>query len=163
MPLETAKNLNVLDLYPGAPSVRDQFPRIADDLADLGIANDISVQGSRATTKDLAALQRGLDDPMRYLPFAKSNSVVPDWNDWLSQRGVNAVRHQSGAYTNNNLTEPVFGFFNPQGLSAVPNRSAGEVLRGVGDNTKEYLTSLLSRLRGGQAAENTPVVRGAFQ
>ena len=164
MPLETARNLNMLDLYPGAPSVRDQFPHIADELAKMGnFGNDISVTGSRALTKDPAALQRGLDDPRRYLAFSRGNSDVPSWNDWFSERGINAVRHQSGAYTNNNVTEPVFAFFNPQGLSAVPNRSAGEVLRGAADNTKEYLTSLLSRLRGGQAAENTQDLRGAFQ
>jgi len=164
MPLETARNLNMLDLYPGAPSVRDQFPHIADELAKMGnFGSDISVTGSRALTKDPAALQRGLDDPRRYLAFSRGNSDVPSWNDWFSERGINAVRHQSGAYTNNNVTEPVFAFFNPQGLSAVPNRSAGEVLRGAGDNTKEYLTSLLSRLRGGQAAENTQDLRGAFQ
>jgi len=164
MPLETARNLNMLDLYPGAPSVRDQFPHIADELAKMGnFGSDISVTGSRALTKDPAALQRGLDDPRRYLAFSRGNSDVPSWNDWFSERGINAVRHQSGAYTNNNVTEPVFAFFNPQGLSAVPNRSAGEVLRGAADNTKEYLTSLLSRLRGGQAAENTQDLRGAFQ
>ena len=147
MPFDTAKNLNVLDLYPGAPSVRDQFPRIADDLQGLGLGGDISVQGTKAGTKDLGALQRGLDDPMRYASFAKSNSLVPNWNDWLSERGVNAVRHQSGAYTNNDLAEPVFAFFNPQGLSATPNRSAGEILQRAGSGVSERINSLLSRLR----------------
>jgi len=155
MPLDTAKNLNVLDLYPGAPSVRDQFPRIADDLQRLGMGGDISVQGTRAGAKDLGALQRGLDDPMRYAPFARSNSVVPNWNDWLSERGVNALRHQSGAYTNNDLAEPVFAFFNPQGLSATPNRSAGEILQRAGSGVSERINSLLSRLRRPPAEDAT--------
>ena len=148
MPLETARNLNMLDLYPGAPSVRDQFPHIADELKKMGnFESDISVIGSRALTKDPAALQRGLDDPRRYVAFSRGSSNVPNWNDWFSERGINAIRHQSGAYTNNNVTEPVFAFFKPQGLSAVPTRSPAQMLHEARRDSREYLASLRRKWR----------------
>ena len=161
MPLETAEDLRVLDLYPGAPSVRDQFPRVADDLRDLGV-NDFSVQGSAQTTKDLPKLTEALSNPSRYMPFARTNTLVPDWNDWFTQRGVNAIRHQSGAATNGDITKPVYAFFSPGQMTAVPGKTFSQGVQGVQRNTRNYLQALLQKLREGNRPYESAPVRPAF-
>jgi hypothetical protein len=148
IPLETAENLNILNLYPGAPTVRDQFPKIADDLMDLGI-KDFSVQASTKTTKDLPYLKQEINNPLRYMPFSRTNSLVPNWNDWFSERGVNVIRHQSGAATNNDIKEPVYAFLRPGQMSAIPNKTFSQGVGEVRRNTKNYLRSLMQRIREG--------------
>lgn len=161
MPLKTAEDLRVLDLYPGAPSVRDQFPQLADDLRALGV-NDFSVQGSAQTTKDLPKLAEALSNPSRYKPFARTNSLVPDWNDWFTQRGVNAIRHQSGAATNGDIAKPVYAFFAPGEMAAVPGKTFSQGVESVQRNVANYVRALVQKLReGNKPYESTPV-RGAY-
>jgi hypothetical protein len=161
MPLETAEDLRVLDLYPGAPSVRDQFPNVADDLRGLGV-NDFSVQGSAQTTKDLPKLAQELNNPLRYMPFARTNSLVPDWNDWFTERGVNAIRHQSGAATNSDIAKPVYAFFAPGQMAAVPGKTLSQGVEGVQRNVQNYLRALVQRIREGNQPYESAPTRGAY-
>jgi hypothetical protein len=161
MPLQTAEDLRVLDLYPGAPSVRDQFPNVADDLRGLGV-NDFSVQGSAQTTKDLPKLTQELNNPLRYMPFARTNSLVPNWNDWFTERGINAIRHQSGAATNSDIAKPVYAFFAPGQMAAAPGKTFSQGVQDTQRSVKNYLQSLIQKIReGNQPYESVPT-RGAY-
>jgi hypothetical protein len=176
---ENVRNMNILDLMPGAPSVRDQFPSLVNSIEEIpGLIrpDDLAVLGSQNITKDLGALNTALNNPTRYFSFSKrpgvegmptvANSLgneTPSFGRWLNEQGVDAIRHQSGwgVGGSDELYKPVFAFFNPQNMVANPSRSVGQVVNDIGfnaraavDKTGASLRALIHRLRNPQS--NTP-------
>jgi hypothetical protein len=157
LPLSEAENLRVLDLMPGAPTVRDQFPGLADFFSGLG-TRDLNITGSLANTVDPAAIKAASDAINRHVPFTRNFSPA-QWGKVLSDQGINAIRHESGRLVPGaEVVAPVFAFLNAPPLKATPSRSVNRMLQDVGfnvragaSNANAYLRSLLHRLRNPEA------------
>jgi hypothetical protein len=159
--LDDVSRMNVLDLYPGAPSVRDQFPSLADDLARMGIGDsNISIQGGANITKDAQALFQALNDPTRFRALEGA-----DLRPLFREQGIDAIRHQSGRIMGGDgIYEPVYAMFGPQGLRATPARptfdqSVENVVSRIGLGAQQapnQLRALMNRMFRGTPSEYAP-------
>lgn len=176
LPLADAENLRVLDLMPGAPTVRDQFPGLADLMERLNRSN-LSIGGSAATTADPVALQQAVNAVGRHIPFTRSFSdkalVSPDnihgfmdWGKVLRDQGINAVRHESGRLVPDaEAVAPVIAFLDPPPMRATPSINFDRLMENVSDairyapqNIGSRFSSLLNRLRVGRQPAYNPLI-----
>jgi hypothetical protein len=159
--LDDVSRMNVLDLYPGAPSVRDQFPSLADDLAKMGVGpNNISIQGGANITKDAQALFQALNNPTRFRALENA-----DLRPLFREQGIDAIRHQSGRIMGGDgIYEPVYAMFGPQGLRATPakptfDQSVENVVSRIGLGAQQapnQLRALMNRIFRGTPSEYQP-------
>lgn len=162
LPLSEAENLRFLDLMPGAPSIRDQFPGLADELAGMGMTN-ANIVGSVADTVDPVSLQAANNLIGRHVPFTKSilnpvanrpgvynldpNSFV-DWGEMFRRQGINALRHESGRLVPGaEVVAPVLAFLDAPAMRAVPGRSFDDVMEGAASAIGTGVREIPARLK----------------
>ena len=166
--LDDVARMNILDLYPGAPSIRDQFPALADDLLKMGIGvNDLAAQGGRNITKDVGMLQQALNNPARFRNFDD-----PALRSLFVEQGIDAIRHQSGRVLGGSeaIYQPVYALFNPRNLRATPARPTFDqamenAMVGLGSTVKNapnQLRSIMNRIFRGTPSEYTPPPNPGF-
>jgi TP901 family phage tail tape measure protein len=110
MPISQAAKLKLLDLYPGAKSIEDQFPGLTAKLPNM-IDVAEKVKRSSRSKVDRAALDKYLNSPDRHSLLAEN----PDAASILHEFGIRGIRHQGG--TKHNVSE-VFAFIDPQNMVA---------------------------------------------
>ena len=116
MPISQAAKMPILDLFPGAKTMEEQFPGITKFLEGRDIRVDPwETLESASLTKDPAALQRYLENPNRHVNLTEGSR-----GQVLKEFGIKAVRHQSGhgVGSGNSKYSEVFAFFNPENMVA---------------------------------------------
>jgi TP901 family phage tail tape measure protein len=121
MPLREAAGLKILDLYPGAKTIEQQFPGLSNKIPDLNRyerLNTADLKELRKTRIGTKPIDQYLNDGgARYLHLAEERS-------WLAEKlheyGIDAIRHQSGHDPNSfyKTRSEVFAFLTPENVTA---------------------------------------------
>jgi hypothetical protein len=111
MPMGQAAKLKILDLYPGAKSVEEQFPGLYSKLSS---SFDVAENG-----RPYDYAKKYLNSPGRHLGLTENKDAARI----LSEYGIDGIRHQSGV--SQSMSE-VFAFINPQNMRAKPIKISGE-------------------------------------
>jgi TP901 family phage tail tape measure protein len=136
MPLRKAATMKILDLYPGAKPIEEQFPGLIKKIKEedmlFGISlNDWEGLEKSSLTKDPARLKEYLEDPTRHIEFADHRNAVQG----LRNAGIQAIRHQSGwgaANVGNEIYSEVFAFLDPSKMKAsLPALSSKSMLANI--------------------------------
>jgi TP901 family phage tail tape measure protein len=112
MPMGQAAKLKILDLYPGAKSVEEQFPGLYSKLSNsFDVAESGKYKGDH--------IKKYLNSPDRHKLLTENKEAA----SILSEYGINAIRHQAGGP---GIASEVFAFINPQNMRAKPIKLPGE-------------------------------------
>jgi len=115
MPLTSPLNMNILDLYPGAKSVAEQYPELY------------------AKHPELFKLEEDILRPDRHLGLAEMIGHNPELVNILKEFGIDAIRHQSAHGVQAKLGgagifSEVFAYLNPaKGMKANPMPLANKI------------------------------------